>query len=295
MGGSEQFCGICGTSLETCELDIGPTTGPNCESAKRVRKALINEGLCKRAGQPEPDYDSDEYPEDEEGYYGAEKTYDPEIMAFRDVTLANYDRFLGHVRLVMHDPMIKESSQYFISDEADPGIYGSAEVSGGHPERPNERYSNIMYSTYGDDGNQTKAFPCHGLCLQLAAKAILGNPDSKLLDPETLYRVMCDDFHGGVNGNCEFLSLHHGDIRGVEQYWECIPGYEASSRNLNYIGCASTNMQVAIVLRHESAGVLCSTHGNARPSHRRVRAARKRTQLDRHPEHYHRCFPEALE
>ena len=269
MGGSEQYCGICGTSLESYGLDIGPDSGPNYESANRVRKALINEGLRKRAGQPEVDYDSDEYPEDEEGYYDAEKTYDPEIMAVRDVTLPNHDRFLGHVRLVMHDPKIKESSQYFISDEADPGVYGSAELSG-HPERPNEHYSNIMYSAYGDHGNQMRAFPCHGLCLQLAAKVILGNPDSKLLDPETLYTVMRDDFHGGVNGNTDGLSLDHGDVEGAEQFWECIPGYEVSGTVLNYPICASIDMQAGVVLHHESAGVLSSTHGNDCPSHGRA-------------------------
>lgn len=223
MGGSEQYCGICGTSLGSCELDLGPTNGPNYESAKRVRKALINEGLCQRAGLPEPDYGSDEYPEDEEGYYDANKTYDPEIMAFRDVNLANHDRFLGHVRLVMHDPKIEESSQYFISDEADPDIYGLADVFGGHPERPNEHFRNIMYSAYGNQRDQTKAFPCHGLCLQMAAKVILGNPDSKLLDPVTLYKVMCDEFY---DGNCDCLTLNHGDVEGADQYWQCVSGYE---------------------------------------------------------------------
>lgn len=294
MGGWEAFCGICGTSLETCGLDVGPTSGPNCESAKRVRKALINEGLRRRAGLPEQDHDSDEYPEDEEGYYDAERTYDPEIMAYRDVSLLNYDRFLGHVRMVIYDPQIKESSQYFISDEADPHTLGFAEVYGGHPERPNDHYSNVMYST-GDQTNQTKAFPCHGLCLQLAAKAILGVPNTRLLDPEVLYRVMCDDFHDGPDGRNHFLSLDHGDIEGAEQYWECIPGYEVSGIILDFFVCVSINTQAGIVLHHESAGVLWSTYGNACSSHRRARNAQRRQQLDWRPEHDQRWFSEALE
>ena len=260
MGGFESFCAICGASLGTCELSVGPSS----ESAQRIRKALIRE----QAGQTEGDDDSDWDFVEEEEYYDVEGSYDPEIMARRDVTLPNHDRFIDHVRLVMYDPNIKESSQYFISGEAHPHIYGFAEVYGGHPVRPDEDFSNIMYFSHSED--QTKAFPCHGLCLQLAAKVILSNSDSKLLNPEVLYRAMCDDFHGGQEGDDNCLSLNHGDIEGADQYWECVPGYEVSGIFPRHSDRVLTNMQACIVLHHESTGVLQSAHGNACPSHRRA-------------------------
>jgi hypothetical protein len=229
MGGSERYCGICCASLGICELEVGPNT----ELAQRIRREVVDIGLRKRAGQRTELNRRDWGVDEEEAYDSVYQTYDPEIMAGRDDTLPNHDSFLAHVRLVMCDPDIKDSSQYFISGEADPNIYGSADVYGGHPERPDDNLEADMYWVLNQ--GRTKAFPCHGLCLQMAAKVILGHPDARLLDPETLYKVMCDEFHGGVNGFGDCLSLNYGDIQGPDQYWTCIPGYEVSAVISSYL------------------------------------------------------------
>jgi hypothetical protein len=233
MGTADRYCAICGASLGIVPLQ----TGSNSDRAKRIRKEIIEHGLRRRAGQTSKQYhhgDSEseaEIPEIDHSFT-IEHRYDPEVMACRDVTLPNHDRFIGYVRLVMHDPNIKKSSQYFISGQAEVDDFGWGTVNGGHPERPDEEFENVMYMEYEED--QTKAFPCHGLCLQIAAKAILGTPDSRLLDPEALYRVMCDDLHDGVEGEDSTLQLDYGDITTGEQYWECEAGEEVSTSSLQY-------------------------------------------------------------
>lgn len=232
MGTAERYCAICGSSLEISGL----RTGSNSEHAKRIRKAIIDFGRRRRAGQTSGQYqhheDESDVPEDEDSY-SCEHSYDPAVMACRDTTLPNHDRFIGHVRLVMYDPNIKEPSKYFISGPAQVDDFGWGTVDGGHPERPDEEFENVMYMEYEDD--QTKAFPCHGLCLQIAAKVILGVPDSRLLDPKVLYRVMCDDLHDGVDGESAILNLDYGDITTGEQYWECEAGEEVSGWLCNHL------------------------------------------------------------
>lgn len=205
--------------------------GSDSDRAKRIRKEKIDFGLRKRAGRTEgQDYhhdDSDPDVPEMETYY-IEHQYDLDVMACRDATLPNHDRFIDHVRLVMYDPKIKGSSEYFISGQAEADDFGWATVKGGHPDRPNETFENVIYTEWEED--QTKAFPCHGLCLQILAKVILGKPDSKLLHPEVLYRIMCDDFHEGPEGSDPILNLDYGDITTGEQYWACEPGEEASTR-----------------------------------------------------------------
>lgn len=225
---ADSYCAICGASLGITALQ----TGSNTDRAKRIRKEKIDFGLRKRAEQTEEHHyheDSDSDVPEMETYY-IEHNYDPDVMACRDATLPNYDSFIDHVRLVMYDPNIKTSSQYFISGEAEVDDFGWGTMKGGgHPDRPDEQFENVMYMEYEDD--QTKSFPCHGLCLQIAAKAILGKPDSRLLDPEVLYRVMCDDFH---DGNFSSLELDYGDITTGEQYWESEPGEEVSGTSFQH-------------------------------------------------------------
>ena len=225
---ADSYCAICGGALGDPDLE----PGSNSDRAKRKRKEIIEHGLRVRAGQTSGQFPYEKSDEDlprlEHNYY-IEHRYDPEVIACRDGTLPNYDSFLGHVRLVIYDPSIQGSSQYFISGQAEVDDFGWGTVNGGgHPDRPNEQFENVMYTVYEDD--QTKSFPCHGLCLQIAAKAILGNPDSNLLNPEVLYRVMCDDLHGGVDGEDRCLwELGYGDITTGDQYWQCEAGEEVSS------------------------------------------------------------------
>lgn len=283
---ADSYCAICGASLGITALQ----TGLNTDRAKRIRKEKIDFGLRKRADQTDGQYyheDSDSDVPDMETYY-IEHRYDPDVMACRDTTLPNYDRFIEHVRLVMYDPNIKTSSQYFISGQAEVDDFGWGTMKGGgHPDRPDEQFENVMYMEYEDD--QTKSFPCHGLCLQIAAKAILGKPDSRLLDPEVLYRVMCDEFH---DGNFSSLELDYGDITTGEQFWESEAGEEVSGTSLQHFRRVRANMQAGIVLHHQSSGVPQFAPANAYQLHDRAGIERTRLQ---HPEDDHRSFSTALE
>ncbi|GAB7334682.1 hypothetical protein MBLNU13_g06628t2 [Cladosporium sp. NU13] len=197
---ADSYCAICGASLGITSLQIGS----NSERAKRIRKEKIGFGIRKRADQTEASYyheDSDSEIPEMEIYY-IEHQYDPEVMACRDATLPNYDHFIEHMRLV---------------------IWGT--VDGGHPDRPDEQFKNVVHSEW--EAGQTRSFPCHELCLQIAAKVILGKPDSRILDPEVLYRVMHDDLNGGPYN----LNLYYGDISTGEQYWECEAGEEYGVMN----------------------------------------------------------------
>ena len=221
---ADSYCAICGASLGITDLQIGS----NSDRAKRIRREKIGFGIRQRADQTEASYyheDSDSEIPEMETYY-IEHQYDPDVMACRDATLPNYDRFIHHVRLVVYDPNIKTSSPYFISGQAEVDDFGWGTVEGGHPDRPDEQFENVLYSEW--EAGQTRSFPCHGLCLQLLAKVITGKPDSRLLDPEVLYRAMRDDFDAGPYN----LNLDYGDISTGEQYWECEAGEEVSGRSL---------------------------------------------------------------
>lgn len=223
MGGSDRYCAICGTSIGISRMDIGSSS----ERAKRIRKEIIELGVRGRDGHRGEDNYSDsesDLSDSHEQRFDIERGYDPEVMENRDTTLPNYDRFHDHVRLVVCDPAIKSSSKCFISGEAHPDSFGWGTVNGGHPERPDEEFENVMYMEYEPD--QTKAFPCHGLCLQIAAKVILNNPSSRLLNPDVLYKSMCDVHEGGAAA----LNLNYGDFEGASQFWDCYVGEEVSRK-----------------------------------------------------------------
>jgi hypothetical protein len=228
---SDRVCAICGAAIGIAELEVGSSS----ERAKRFRKDMIEVGLREHDS-----YDKREKRVWKEvievGIHEREcydHGYDPEVMESRDATLPNHARFIDHVRLVICDPDIKSGSKCFISGPAKADSFGWGTMDGGHPERPNEEFENVMYITFEDD--QTKAFPCHGLCLQIAAKVILGSPDSKLLNPEVLYGAMCD-----VHEEDEpCLNLNYGDVHVLDQYWDCKVGEEVSKKcphRFGYLG-----------------------------------------------------------
>lgn len=251
--GSDRYCALCGVSIDIVPLEIGSGS----ERAKRIRKELIEAGLRELAGGHDESAErrqsmSDSDLDTEEDRYFIAHRYDPEVMQSRDTDLPNYDRFIRHVRLVIHDPQIKTGSKYFISGSAEVDDFGWGTIQGGHPERlPDEQFEFAMYVVYEDD--QTKAFPCHGLCLQILAKIVLGTPDSKLLNPEVLYKAMCD-VHDGNNYS---LDLDYGYAAGNnEQFWECKPGEEVSGKCLQHRSCIPANESTGTVRRHEPPRVL---------------------------------------
>jgi hypothetical protein len=244
MGTSEQYCAICGASIGITPLQ----TGSESERAKRIRARIIDAGL-REGGSRDGRYhriwwevhqrpvgqakdDTDDYPDNESGLpdsehaFTIENSYDPAVMESRDSTLSNYERFIDHVRLVMYDPDNKKAPKYWISNSAQPDDFGWGTVCGGHPERPDEEFENVMYTEWEPD-EQTKAFPSHGLCLQIAAKMIMGKSDTRLFNPEALYKTMCD-LHDDDYDKC--LNLDYGDISGQEQFWDCKVGEEVSKR-----------------------------------------------------------------
>jgi hypothetical protein len=255
MGTADYYCAICGISMGTTQVEIGSGS----ERAKRIRRKIIDAGL-REGGSRDGRYrrtwwevherpvgqakdDTDDYPDNEsdlpdsEHAYSIEHSYDPGVMESRDSTLPNYDCWFKHVRLVMYDPDIsKAPSKYFISGIAQPDDFGWGTVDGGHPDRPDEQFENVLYSEWEPE-EQTKSFPCHGLCLQIAAKAIMGSPDTRLFNPEALYNTMCD-LHDEDERS---LNLDYGDISGQEQYWDCKAGEEVSKKQWQNDGCVSPN------------------------------------------------------
>lgn len=194
---------------------------------------MVETGLRQRAGKSTKNDDKHRYSDknleisDPEHSWNIQHSYDPEVMECRDTTLPNYHRFIDHVRVIMRDPDIEGSPMYFISGEAEIEQCCTGTVYEYHTSRP-DPIEVDMYLAYGT----MRGFPCHGLCLQILAKAVLGKPDSRLLNPEILYEIMSDE----RTCDSKSLKIDYGDISGQDQWWECMPGEEVSATTLRSRG-----------------------------------------------------------
>lgn len=191
---------------------------------------MVENGLRQRAGMSTKNEYEYEYSDDDKGLciydlensHRIQHSYDPEVMECRDFTLPNYHLFINHVRLVTRDSDIEGSPMCFISGAAEVDDYGTGSLHGILFEHHILGPEPINVYMYEQRGTAVRGFPCHGLCLQILAKAVVGKPDSRLLNPEILYEIMCDARKGGTS----MLGIDYGDISGHDQWWNCMPGEE---------------------------------------------------------------------
>ncbi|KAF2175171.1 hypothetical protein K469DRAFT_743420 [Zopfia rhizophila CBS 207.26] len=237
MGSYDCYCAICGGPLYTV-----PGIGDKSEKALAKRRRLIEKAKRRRAGEEVPKSDDEAEKSDratsdaamadaenetqtqeedgDEDDWMEEHSYDPEVISEDELVWLEDCRCLG---FNADAPGI---SKAFISGRGSYDNHGDFLVreSGDDPNDPETG----NYSCYQSlNANDTPVFPFHEACHKVLARSLTGHDDVEKIDNDILYHVMAQ--HTSESGTV--LNLDYGEIKGLDQCWECILGEEHTVRN----------------------------------------------------------------
>ncbi|KAF2623114.1 hypothetical protein BU25DRAFT_462263 [Macroventuria anomochaeta] len=153
-------------------------------------------------------------PTDDMYRYYEETSYDPRLLALKDI------KWLDRCRTLGYNAQAPDVTKAFISGLGRYVDYGSFEIvkAGNDPNDIGADEYDCYTAGGGDVDDPT--FPFHEACYRVLAK-YLECSDSKEIDKDVLYGVVrqCGEDWGGN------LNLDYGGVQ-AEQFWDCQPGEE---------------------------------------------------------------------
>lgn len=81
-------------------------------------------------------------------------------------------------------------------------------------------YTLLTCCSYGF--SDLSAFPFHWCCFEILIRVLTGSTEIGQIDKDLLYHVML----GLSPQYSRYLEIDYGNLTGVEQFWDCVPGEE---------------------------------------------------------------------
>ncbi|OJD14272.1 hypothetical protein ACJ73_09100 [Blastomyces percursus] len=169
----------------------------------------------------EYDEDNDEEDDEDDGH----RSYDPDILNEESV------KWLKTLHILGHNPTAQGPDKAFISGDGRycdyVVIYTISQTKKlsdpNFPRNANHSLTGNFFSCYIYGGGDCPSnFPFHWCCFEILTRAITGSTATGNIDKDTLYRAMI----GLSPPYAGRLMISYGDLIGVEQFWESVPGEE---------------------------------------------------------------------
>ncbi|KAG5293887.1 F-box domain-containing protein [Histoplasma capsulatum G186AR] len=239
MGSFDIYCSLCCGTLYEVEI------GGKSKEQRQVRQRLIakkiqelqaqseRSGLAMAGEQlgnenaaqytqsenvlvsEEEDEDSWEIQREMDGNRG----YDPDIVSEEST------KWLRVVHVLGYNPTAMGLSKTYISGEGTYSDFDAVEFSSGDDPNVPQNHNSLdknWVTCYGF--SDLSAFPFHWCCFEILIRVLTGSTEIGQIDKDLLYHVML----GLSPQYSRYLEIDYGNLTGVEQFWDCVPGEEYS-------------------------------------------------------------------